>query len=117
MKITLGDRSIARLVVKRGFSPRIFSAFSNLSPKVGVVGIGDTYVYLSMGLKIGVERVLSEASAGDVGYSPRFQGLVLFTEASPDCRFLNVALAGKLLTQLEGIKSLREGNVVSVSRV
>lgn len=117
LKIVSGVNVIGRLVIKRGFSPRVFSALSSSPPKIGVVGIGDTYVYLSMGLKIGVERVLTEASAGDVGYSPRFQGLVFFTADSFDCRFLNTALVGKLISPWDGIKNLREGDVVSVVRV
>jgi hypothetical protein len=117
LKIVSGANIIGRLLIKRGFSPRVFSALSSSPPKIGAVGIGDTYVYLSMGLKIGVERVLTEASAGDVGYSPRFQGLVFFIADSPDCRFLNTAPVGKLIPPWDGIKNLREGDVVSVIRV
>lgn len=117
LKIVSGADVISRLVVKRGFSPRVFSALSNSLPKIGVVGVGDTYIYLSMGLKIGVERILTEASAGDVGYSPRFQGLVFFTSDSLDCRFLNTAPVGKLVYPWDNIKNLREGDVVSVIHV
>lgn len=117
LKITAGEDVICRLIVKRGFSPRVFSALSSSLPKIGVVGKGDAYIYLSMGLKIGVEKILSEASPGDVGYSPRFQGLVFFTSDSPDCRFLNAALIGRLVTPWGQLKNLKEGDVVSVARV
>lgn len=117
LKIVSGGSVVCRLTVKRGFSPRVFSALGSSLPKIGVVGRGDTYIYLSMGLKIGVEKTVSEASPGDVGYSPRFQGLIFFTSDSPDCRFLNAALVGKLLTPWDGLKNLMEGDVVSVSRV
>jgi hypothetical protein len=117
LKIVSGDGEVCRFSVKRGFSPRVFSALGSSLPKIGVVGKGDTYLYLTMGLRIGVEKTISEASPGDVGYSPRFQGLVFFTSDSPDCRFLNAALVGRLLTPLDLLKNLREGDVVSVSRV
>ncbi len=117
LKIVSGDGEVCRFSVKRGFSPRVFSALGSSLPKIGVVGKGDTYLYLTMGLRIGVEKTISEASPGDVGYSPRFQGLVFFTSDSPDCRFLNAALIGRLLTPLDPLKNLREGDVVSVSRV
>ncbi|NHV98224.1 MAG: hypothetical protein HA496_01100 [Thaumarchaeota archaeon] len=117
LKIVSGSVDVCRFSVKRGFSPRVFSALSGSLPKIGVVGKGDTYIYLTMGIRIGVEKTLSEASQGDVGYSPRFQGLVFFTSASPDCRFLNTILIGRLLTPLDSLKSLKEGEVVSVSRV
>lgn len=117
LKIVSGDSDVCRFSVKRGFSPRVFSALSGSLTKIGVVGKGDTYVYLTMGLKIGVEKTLSEASQGDVGYSPRFQGLVFFTSDSPDCRFLNATLIGRLLTPIDPLKNLKEGEVVSVSRV
>jgi len=117
LKIVSSDSIVCRLTVKRGFSPRVFSALSSSLPKIGVVGKGDAYLYLSMGLRIGVEKTLSEASSGDVAYSPRFQGLVFFISDSPDCRFLNAALIGKILTPWDRLKNLREGDVVSVSRV
>jgi hypothetical protein len=117
LKIVSGDGEVCRFSVKRGFSPRVFSALGSSLPKIGVVGKGDTYLYLTMGLRIGVEKTISEASPGDVGYSPRFQGLVFFTSDSPECRFLNAALVGRLLTPLDLLKNLREGDVVSVSRV
>jgi hypothetical protein len=117
LKIVSGDSVVCRLTVKRGFSPRVFSALGSSLPKIGVVGKGDTYLYLTMGLRISVEKTLSEASSGDVGYSPRFQGLVFFISDSPDCRFLNTTLIGKILTPWDRLKNLREGDVVSVSRV
>jgi hypothetical protein len=116
LKIVSGGEVLGRFTVKRGFSPRVFSALSNLLPKIGVVSIGETYVCLNMGLRIGVEKIATEASAGDVGYSPYLQGLVFFTSDSPECGFLKTALIGRLLTPVEKFRSLREGDVVSVTR-
>ncbi len=116
LKIISGGEVLGRFTVKRGFSPRVFSALSNLLPKIGVVSIGKTYVCLNMGLRIGVEKIATEASAGDVGYSPYLQGLVFFTSDSPECGFLKIALIGRLLTPVEKFGSLREGDVVSVTR-
>lgn len=117
LKVVSGGSVICRFTVKRGFSPRVFYAISSSLPKIGVVGKYDAHMYLSMGLRIGIEKIVSEASSGDVGYSPRLQGLILFTSDSPDCRFLNAALIGRLLKPWDGLKNLKEGDVVYISRV
>ncbi|MEM2608240.1 MAG: hypothetical protein QXT87_03280 [Thermoproteota archaeon] len=116
LKVVSGGEVLVRFTVKRGFSPRVFSALNNLLPRVGVVIIGDTYVCLNMGLKIGIEKIITEASIGDVGYSPRFQGLIFFTSDSSECGLLRTALVGRISTPVERLRSLREGDVVSVVR-
>ncbi|MGQ9478860.1 MAG: hypothetical protein ACUVQ0_02415 [Thermoproteota archaeon] len=115
--VSEGGDILGRFIVKRGFSPRAFSALARSQPRVGVVGLGEGYVYLSMGLRMSVEKFITEASAGDVGYSPKIQGLLFFTKKLPDCRSLNSALIGRMLTSLEGIRSLKNGNVVSIIRI
>jgi hypothetical protein len=114
LKIVSRGEVLGKFLVKRGFSPRVFSALSGLLPRVGVVSIGKTYLCLNLGLRIGIERVMSNASAGDVGYSPHLQGLLFFTSDSSECSFLKAALIGKLLTSVETIRSLKEGDVASV---
>jgi len=116
LKVVSGGEVLARFTVKRGFSPRVFSALGSMLPRVGVVSIGDSYVCLNIGLRIGIEKIITEASAGDVGYSPRFQGLVFFTSSSSECSPLKAALVGRLLSPVESLKSLKEGDVVSVVR-
>ncbi|MBO3769648.1 MAG: hypothetical protein JTT15_04560 [Candidatus Brockarchaeota archaeon] len=117
IKIVSEGEELGRFIVKRGFSPRVFHALSNLLPKVGVVSIGNTYVCLNIGLKMGVEKFATDASMGDVGYSPYFQGLVFFTSASSEeCRLIRTALIGRMLTPVERLKSLKDGAVVSVLR-
>lgn len=116
LKIVSGGEVLGRFTVKRGFSPRIFSALNNLPPKIGVVSIGEKYVCLNMGLRIGVEKIITDASTGDVGYSPYLQGLVFFTSDSHECGSLKTALIGRMLTPVEKLKSLKEGDVVSIMR-
>lgn len=117
IRIASGGEELGRFIVKRGFSPRVFHALSSLLPKVGVVSIGNTYVCLNIGLKIGIEKFVTDASVGDVGYSPYFQGLVFFTSASSDeCRLIRTALIGRMLTPVERLRSLKEGAVVSIVR-
>ncbi|MEM3712562.1 MAG: hypothetical protein QXR97_03385 [Thermoproteota archaeon] len=116
-KIVTKGEELGRFIVKRGFSPRVFHALSTLLPKVGVVSIGNTYVCLNIGLKIGIEKFITDASVGDVGYSPYLQGLVFFTSVSSDeCRLVKTTLIGKMLTPVEKLRSLKEGEVVSVVR-
>jgi len=117
LKLVLRSEVIGRFTVKRGFSPRVFSVLSNVSSKVGVVSISDNYVCINFGLKIGIEKTVSSFSKGDVCYSPYLQGLVFFTSASSECSFLKATLIGRMLTPVDGLKSLKEGDVVSIIRV
>lgn len=117
IKIVSGSEELGRFMVKRGFSPRVFHALSSLLPKVGVVSTGNTYVCLNIGLKIGIEKFVTNVSIGDVGYSPYLQGLVFFTSESPDeCRIIKTTLIGRMLTPVDRLKSLKEGAVVSIVR-
>ncbi|MDW8034645.1 MAG: hypothetical protein RMI79_06930 [Nitrososphaerota archaeon] len=116
VKILSESKDLGRFVVKRVFSPRVFHTLSNLLTKVGVVSIGATYVCLNIGLKIGIEKFIDNASIGDVGYSPYLQGLIFFTSTSSECRLIKTALIGRMLTPVERLRSLKEGDVVSVIR-
>lgn len=117
IKVISRGEELGRFMVKRSFSPRVFHALGNLLPKVGVVSIGNTYVCLNIGLKIGIEKFVTNVSLGDVGYSPYLQGLVFFISASSEeCRLIKTSLIGKMLTPVERLKSLKEGDVVSILR-